>query len=103
MRRLLVGAAGLVLITASLAGCSKASATTCAEYGEMTYAERQELLDDLLVEHRLEPADIGNSIGISESVNTFCGMTGIVTDTRPATKNLNRTLDESTDWNSPTW
>lgn len=103
VRRLALTTTGLMLATV-LAGCSNAGSTTCADYGDLTYDEREELLADLLVEHRLEPVHVGNTVGVLYAVDQFCGtMTSVLTDDRPATKNLDRPLDESHDWDSPTW
>lgn len=101
VRRFLLATSGLLLAT-TLAGCSNAGGTTCADYGALGYNDRQELLEDLLVEHRLEPVHIGNSLGVMYAVDQFCGTATGITN-KPATTNLDRTLDESHDWDSATW
>lgn len=101
-RLVLIGMA--VLLAGTTTGCSNPGTTTCAEYGVLSYPERDDVLKDLLVSHRLEPNHLGNSLGVSQSVDTFCGtFTNQLMGDRPATQNLNRPIDEAVDWDSDTW
>lgn len=99
-------AVGIVVAVSSslLTACSSAGATTCADYGALTWNEREDVLRDLLKEHRLEPMAVGNSLGVKDAVNAFCGTSSpIMGADRPATQNQDRPIEESHDWDSPHW
>ena len=96
----LAAAATAVVLT----GCSSTGSMTCSEYGDLDASGRQSALNSLLREHDLETLDAFNQIGLEENVDQFCGIsTSFGDDVEPATQNLDRPLDESTDWDSQYW
>jgi hypothetical protein len=103
MRRGAVTALALAL-SATLSGCMSAGATTCADFGAMGYEERDETLQDLLREHRLEPMDAGNTIGVQAAVDAYCGTTtSQLLDQGPASRNMTQPIEDSVDWDSGYW
>lgn len=101
-RRVLVLGA-VALFAPLLSACSNAGATTCAEFGAMSYEDRDDVLKDLLEEHRLEPMALSNNLGIEKAVNSFCGTRSPLLGDAPSTQNLDRPIGESHDWDSPQW
>lgn len=92
----------LALATLSLAACgNKAGDVTCSAYGQQSVSDRSQTLDDLLSEHSLEVASMGNQLGVSQNVDAFCG-TATMLQT-PATKNLDRTLNDAVNWDAERW
>jgi hypothetical protein len=65
------------------------------------YSEQSQTLDDLLGEHDLEVASSSNLIGVSRSVDDFCGSPAL--GGMPATQNLDRPLNDAVDWNAKQW
>lgn len=104
MRRRLSAVVAALLLAGLAAGCSDPGATTCEEYGALSYNERDKVLKDLLVAHRLEPHHVGNNLGLMQSVDTFCGTyTSVLTTDHAPTQNLSRPIDDAVDWDSETW
>ncbi len=72
---------------------------TCAEYGALSTGEQLQTLSTLLSEHRLEPGDTGNILGVTSAVDGFCG-TGFPGS---ATTNLEEPIEDAVDWESSSW
>lgn len=81
--------------------CGATGALTCSEYAAQTFTEQTDTIQALLTERRLEPNDVGNTLGASAAVNAFCGTPGL--GSTDATRNVDRPIEEAVDWDSPTW
>ncbi|WP_159828983.1 hypothetical protein [Arthrobacter sp. 9AX] len=85
-----------------MASCSNAGATTCSEYAAKTYSEKQNTSKALLQEHDLEPNDVGNTVGLSKALDSYCGLTGGF-QPGSSSKNVSSTLDKAVDWSAKRW
>lgn len=107
MRRRVRAALGTAaLLFLALTGCTSAGDMTCEEFGALSDSDRSDVLEDLLVEHRLDPLAVSNLVGVGTAVHTFCGtsaIAGMIGEPDPARTNLDRPLDEAVDWDSDTW
>jgi predicted outer membrane protein len=92
----------LAVAALSLAACgNKAGDVTCSAFGQQGTSDRTQTLNDLLSEHSLEVASMGNQLGVSKNVDAFCG-TATMLQT-PATQNLDRTLNDAVNWDTKQW
>lgn len=100
-------ALALGLVTASvLAGCASPGNTTCEEYAALSYDEQFDLERDLLRAHDLESYDVGNGVGVRQSILSHCGLSGsnIVTgQVETATQNMSSPIDDAVNWDSGSW
>lgn len=94
--------AALAVACMSLAGCSNPGATTCDEYAGKTYTERKAIEKALLEAHDLEPNAMGNALGITQAVNSYCGLNGITTQEKAKRNNANP-LEKAVDWSAKSW
>ena len=95
-------AALLALVVVSLTGCSNPGALTCDEYAAQSRSDRSATQKALLEAHDLEPNAMGNALGISQAINSYCGLTGIK-DKEAAKKNGSNALDKAVDWSAARW
>lgn len=95
-------AALLALAVVSLSGCSNPGALTCDEYAAQSRSERTATQKGLLESHGLEPKALGNALGVSQAINSYCGMTGIK-DKETAKENGSRPVDNAVDWSAKQW
>lgn len=95
-------AAFLALAFVSLSGCSNPGAVTCDEYAAQSRSEKSATQKGLLEAHDLEPNAMGNALGVSQAINSYCGMTGIK-DKEAAKKNGSNPLDKAVDWSAKQW
>jgi putative hemolysin len=91
-----------ILAASSLAACSNPGATTCDEYAAQTLGERHKTERALLEAHDLEPHAMGNALGISQAVNSYCGMVGIQ-DKETAKQNGSSQLENAVNWTAKRW
>jgi len=92
----------LTAVTLPLAGCgNKAGDLTCQAFGEMSVSDRSKALNNLLSEHSLEVASVGNQMGVAQNVDSFCGSPAMLQ--MPATQNLDRTLNDAVNWDAERW
>jgi hypothetical protein len=92
----------LAAATLSLTACgNKAGDVTCSAFGQQSTSDRTQTLNDLLSEHNLEVASLGNQMGVSKNVDAFCGTATMLKT--PATKNLDRTLNDAVNWDAKRW
>lgn len=103
MKRVIVATLCLMSI-GGLSGCSTSGAMTCAEYGELSQADRDSALDDLLTENRLDDSALGNTLGVVAAVDNYCGTTtSMLFDPEPATSNVDSAIENAVDWESESW
>ena len=95
-------AALLALVVVSLTGCSNPGALTCDEYAAQSRSDRSATQRALLEAHDLEPHAMGNALGITQAINSYCGLTGIK-DKEAAKKNGSNPLDKAVDWSAARW
>ncbi|CAN7342860.1 hypothetical protein [Arthrobacter sp. LjRoot14] len=98
----LAAAALAILAAASLTGCSNAGKTTCSEYAAKSYSDKQNTSKALLAEHDLEPNDVGNTVGLSQALDSFCGLSGGFQPGK-ASRNASTPLDEAVNWSAKRW
>lgn len=94
------GAAAAALLLLTLTSCSSAGKKTCQEYAASSIADRTSMERDLLSEHDLDTGSLTNLTGVSESLQTFCGVSAFG---GPAGKNAAASLDNAVVWDSPYW
>lgn len=100
---ILVAAALALLTSVSLTSCSNPGSMTCDQYAGLSTSERLKVQKELLVAHDLEPNAMGNALGVTQAVNSYCGLNGI-TDKEPAAKaNRNSPLENATNWSATRW
>ncbi|MFC9419866.1 hypothetical protein, partial [Bacillus mobilis] len=75
--RVLATAAVAIVAAASLTSCSNPGAMTCDEYAALSTGERLKVERELLIAHDLEPNNMGNSLGVSQAVDSYCGLNGV--------------------------
>ena len=96
-----------VLVLPLLAGCSNPGATTCDEYAAMDNAKRQSTEKALLKAHDLDTSAIGNSLGVTAALGSYCGVSGNAIAGLPgsmaATQNNDSAIDNATDWTATNW
>ncbi|WP_075365038.1 hypothetical protein [Desulfosporosinus metallidurans] len=102
-------AAVLALLIAApmLISCSNPGATTCDQYAAMPSAARRDVEKQLLQSHNLEDVNLGNALGVTKSIDNFCGcsdniIAGLPSSTR-ATKNNSSSIDKAVDWSAKRW
>lgn len=100
-RGVMVGALCFTAVFATVTGCSSSGSITCDEYAAQSFDEKGETIRSLLVEHRLESNDVGNTVGASSTVDGFCGTIAI--QSGKATRNESIPIEQAIDWDSPTW
>lgn len=93
---------GLTVACLSLTGCSNPGATTCDEYASKTRSERTAIEKALLEAHDLEPNAIGNALGVSQAINSYCGLNGITPQEKAKRNNANP-LEKAVDWSAKSW
>jgi hypothetical protein len=101
-RHALAATALAILAAASLTGCSNAGKTTCSEYAAKSYSDKQSTSQALLQEHDLESNDVGNTVGLSKALDSFCGLSG---GFKPGTaaRNGSSPLDSAVNWSAKRW
>ncbi|TFD13139.1 hypothetical protein [Cryobacterium sp. TMT4-10] len=103
----LVTVAFTVLVLPLLAGCSNPGATTCDEYAAMDNASRQSTERALLKAHNLDTGTIGNSLGVTAALDSYCGVSDNVIaglpSSKAATQNNDSAIDNATDWTATNW
>ncbi|MFC9352895.1 hypothetical protein [Arthrobacter sp. NPDC057013] len=98
-----LGVSALIILTASgLAACSNPGATTCDEYAAQSRSERNKTQEALLEAHDLEPNAMGNALGISQAIHSYCGMLGIQ-DKEAAKQNGSSPLENAVNWSAKRW
>jgi hypothetical protein len=90
------------LAVVCLPACSDPGATTCDEYAAQSRSDRLATEKSLLEAHDLEPKAMGNALGISQAIDSYCGLTGIK-DKEAAKKNGGNPLDKAVDWSAKRW
>lgn len=80
-----------VMSATTLTGCSKAGSTTCQEFNAQSISDQTSTIRSLLKQHDLDPDSITNVTELTKDVSAYCrnGSSG--------------TLENATDWESPTW
>lgn len=99
---LMAGTALLLTLTA----CSSPGATTCSEYAALDWDERISLEQDLLSSKDLEPRDVGNTTGVRNAINNYCGTSGanvLQGGSEEATRNVSSPIEDAIDWDSSYW
>lgn len=91
-----------VFAVVCLPGCSNPGATTCDEYAAQSRSDRLATEKALLEAHDLEPLAMGNALGLSQAINSYCGLIGIQ-DKEAAKKNGGSPLDKAVDWSAAQW
>lgn len=94
---LLVGMAATLL----LSGCNGAGSTTCDQYAGQSFNDRQSTERALLAAHDLDQNSIGNTMGLLNALNSYCGVSGLGSE--KAGKNGSSTLDKAVDWSAKNW
>lgn len=89
----------MVVLGLGISGCSgNAGAMTCREYGGLSSSDKASTLRSLLRSHDLDPNASSNILGATRALSNFCGVS-----VGRATRNLDRPLDEATNWSSSYW
>ena len=83
-----------------LAACSSVGSKTCSQYASMSLGDRLSVQRDLLGEHDLDISSIGNMTGVSEALDSYCGVSNYGST---ASKNSTSPLDQAVDWDSKYW
>lgn len=91
-----------IMAAACLTGCSNAGKTTCSEYAAKTYSDKQSTSKALLEEHDLEPNDVGNTVGLSQALDSFCGLSGGF-KAGTASRNGSSQLNDAVNWSATRW
>lgn len=90
-----------------LAGCSNAGGTTCDEYAAMDNSGRQSTEKGLLRAHNLDTDALGNSLGVTAAIDSYCGVLDNVIAGLPgseaATQNNDSAIENATDWTATNW
>lgn len=101
---LVLAAAVLAILAAtSLTGCSNPGAMTCDEYAALTTGERLKVQRELLIAHDLEPNNMGNSLGVSQAVDSYCGLNGISDKEAAAKANRKNPIENAVNWSAKRW
>lgn len=100
--QVLAAAALAIMAATTLTGCSNAGKTTCSEYAAKSYSDKQSTSKALLQEHDLEPNDIGNTVGLSKALDSFCGLPGGF-QPGTASRNGSSPLNEAVNWSAKRW
>lgn len=95
---ILIGMTAAVL----LSGCNGAGSTTCDQYAAQSFTDRQSTERALLAAHDLDQASIGNTMGLLNTLNSYCGVSGLGNETR-AGQNGSSPLDKAVDWSAKNW
>ena len=66
----------------------------------MSMGDRLSAQRDLLREHDLDTSSIGNMTGVSEALDSYCGVSSYGST---ASKNLTSHLDQGVNWDSEYW
>lgn len=99
---ILAGAALTILMVAGLTACSNPGAITCDEYAAQSRSERNKTQNALLEAHDLEPNAMGNALGVSQAIHSYCGMLGIQ-DKETAKQNGSSPLESAVNWSAKRW
>jgi hypothetical protein len=83
-----------------LVACSTVGSKTCSQYASMSMGDRLSAQRDLLREHDLDTSSIGNMTGVSEALDSYCGVSSYGST---ASKNLTSQLDQGVNWDSEYW
>lgn len=94
---------GLAVLAAlgTLTACSGAGNTTCDQYAAKSFSDQGATARDLLGSHNLEPYSVGNTVGITKALSSFCGITGLGNE--KASKNKNTAIDKAVNWSAKNW
>jgi hypothetical protein len=98
-QRLIASVCAAAALT-GLAACSSAGSKTCSQYASMSFGDRLSLQRDLLGEHDLDTASMGNMTGVSEALDSYCGVSSYAST---GTKNSSSPIDQAVDWDSKYW
>ena len=98
-QRLIAGICAAAALT-GLAACSSVGSKTCSQYASMSLGDRLSVQRDLLGEHDLDTSSLGNMTGVSEALDSYCGVSSFGSS---ATKNSRSTIDQAVDWDSKYW
>ena len=83
-----------------LAACSSVGSKTCAQYASLSAGDRLSVQRDLLGEHDLNTSSLGNMTGVSDALDSYCGVSSYGST---ASKNSSSTIDQAVDWDSKYW
>lgn len=93
----LATACAVGLSACSIPFLSKASDTTCEEYGKQDYDDRSSTIMRMIEEHGFDStSSVWGTISIGAKVETFCGA-AVGSD---ATQNLNSKIEDAIDWST---
>ena len=98
-QRLIAGICAAAALT-GLAACSSVGSKTCSQYASMSLGDRLSVQRDLLGEHDLDTSSMGNMTGVSEALDSYCGVSSYAST---ATKNSSSKIDQAVDWDSEYW
>ncbi|MBT8162571.1 MULTISPECIES: hypothetical protein [Arthrobacter] len=84
-----------------LSGCNGAGSTTCDQYAAQSFSQRQSTERDLLTAHDLDQNSVGNTLGLLNALNSYCGVSGLGSE--KAGQNGSSTLDNAVDWSAKNW
>ena len=98
-QRLFAGICAAAALT-GLAACSSVGSKTCSQYASMSLGDRLSVQRDLLGEHDLDISSIGNMTGVSDALDSYCGVSSYGST---ATKNSSSQIDQAVDWESRYW
>lgn len=90
-----------IAATILLSGCNSAGSTTCDQYAAQSFNDRQSTERALLAAHDLDQNSIGNTMGLLNALNSYCGVSGLGSE--KAGQNGSSTLDKAVDWSAKNW
>ncbi|GAA2145760.1 hypothetical protein GCM10009825_38770 [Arthrobacter humicola] len=87
--------------TMLLSGCNGAGSTTCDQYAAQSFNDRQSTERALLSAHDLDQNSIGNTMGLLNALNSYCGVSGLGSE--KAGQNGSSPLDKAVNWSAKNW
>ncbi|MDP9905606.1 hypothetical protein [Arthrobacter bambusae] len=90
-----------IAATILLSGCNSAGSMTCDQYAAQSFNDRQNTERALLSAHDLDQNSIGNTVGLLNALNSYCGVSGLGSE--KARQNGSSTLDKAVNWSAKNW
>lgn len=97
-KKAIAAALAVVVVGASVAGCSKASSTTCDQYAAQSFGDQTTTVVTMIQEHNLDPtSSVWGTAQIGVDVDQYCG---IVYGSTKATQNNSNSIENAVNWSA---